>query len=433
MWKLTGHRWPNYRWGRLLELAQAERQLQEITRRRTTADALAWISEGRSIARPFDLPTLLNALASVADETTDSNRAELADRALNLVCRAEVRSELDPSTELLALETIPRPAQYRAALDTLAARTASKTLRDVTLAAVSGAQADDPNVMSTLCAVAGLSYRDLKSRTAPIRLPGNVAGRWKHGQLQAAFAVVDKIVRGSVASSTAAARPMRPVEHLLPDVDDPDHQEDRPVGWALVEELRAHGVPFEVLLTQRVVGSSWGAHRNSTSNLVQAEVTTALCDLLAQREVPFDRLSRNAASRELLARVGADPAGAGEGYEEQSEGGQVTVLVHSDEGFAHAIVVSVARDGGTASKSGAKLALVPARLGIPSSVVLVGPGWAQRNETSDLVRAFSGRVYTERTLDSLASMLEAESRLVSAVAKNRDHAADDPQAREMGR
>jgi hypothetical protein len=414
-----------------LELAQAEQQLQEVTRRGTTADALAWISEGRSIARPFDLPVLLSALAAVADQATDSRLAELADRALNLVCRAEVRSELDPSTELLALETVTRPAQYRAALDALAARTASRTLDDVTLAAVSGAQGDDRHVMATLCAVAGLSYRDLKSRTAPIRLPGNATGQWQHGQLQAAFAVIDKIVKGSVASSTAAARPMRPVEHLLPDVDDPDRREDRRVGWALVEDLRAHGVPFEVFLTQRAVGSSWGAHRNSTSNLVQAEVTTALCDLLAERGVPFDRLSRNAASRELLARVGAGPAEAGEGDEEQNEGGQVTVLIHNDEGFAHAIVVSVARDGGTASKSGAKLALVPARLGIPSSVVLVGPGWAQRNETSDLVRAFSGRVYTERTLASLASMLEAAARVVGTGPENMGYAADGPQAKEI--
>ncbi len=418
-----------------MKLTEAERQLRQITHRGTTADALAWISEGRSIARPFDLPILLNALATVAGEATDRSLAEFADRALSLVCRAEVRSELDPSTELFALETMSQPAQYRTTLDALAARTASKTLRDVTLAAVSGAQADDPNVMSTLCAVAGLSYRDLKSRTAPIRLPSNIAGRWQHEQLQAAFVVINKIVKGNVASGSAAARPMRPVEHLLPDMDDPDHQRERPVGWALVEELRVHGVPFEVLLTQRAVGSSWGAHRNSTSNLVQGEVTTALCKLLVEREVPFDRLSRNAASRELLARVGAGPTEAG--YKEQNEGGQVTILVHDDEGFAHAIVVSVARDGGTARKSGAKLALVPARLGIPSSAVLVGLGWAQRNETSELVRAFSGRVYTERTLDSLARMLEAAARSVGTGPKNvgtrpnnGDHASDGPQVRE---
>jgi hypothetical protein len=400
-----------------LELAQAERQLQEITRRGTTADALAWISEGRSLPRPFDLPALLDALAAVADGATDRDLGELADRALNLVCRSEVRSELDPSTELLALETITRPARYRYALDVLAARTASGTLCDVTLAAVSGAQEVNPNVMATLCAIAGLSYRDLKSRTAPVGLPGDVTGRWQHEQIQAAFAVIDKIVKGSVASSTPAARPMRPVEHLLPDIDDPENREDRPIGWALVEELRTHGVPFEVLLTQRAVGSSWGAHRNSTSNLVQGEVTTALCELLAERGVPFDRLSRNAASRALLAKVGADPGGAGEGHGEQSEGGQITVLAHNDEGFAHAIAVSVARDGGTASKSGAKLALVPPRLGIPSSVVLIGPGWAERNETSDLVRAFSGRVYTERTLGSLASRLAAEARFCQCHAQ----------------
>ena len=106
----------------------------------------------------------------------------------------------------------------------------------------------------------------------------------------------------------------------------------------------------------------------------------------------------------------------------------------------HAIVVSVASDGGTASKSGAKLVLVPARLGIPSSVVLVGPGWAQRNETSDLVCPFSGHVYTERTLDSLASMLEAAARLVGAGPKNvgagpnnGHHASDGPQVRERAK
>lgn len=414
-----------------LELAQAEQELQRITRRGTTADALAWISEGRAIARPFDLAILLNALAAVTDEATDNHLAELADRALKFVCRAEVRSELDPSTELLALETIRRPSRYRAALDALAARTASRTLHDVTLAAVSGAQADDPNVMLTLCAVAGLSYRDLRSRTDPIRLPGNAAGRWQHEQLRAAFTIIHKIVEGGTATGTAAAWPMRPVEHLLPDVDDPERQDDRLAGWSLVEDLRVHGVPFEVFLTQRVVGSAWGAHRNSTSNLVQGEVTKVLCDLLTERGVPFDRLSRNAASRELLARVGAGRAEAGEGNEDQNEGGQVAVLGHNDQGFAHAIVVSVATDGGTASKSGAKLALAPARLGIASSVVLVGPGWAQRNETSDLVRAFSGRVFTERTLASLASMLEAEARTVSAGAENTDRTADARQAREI--
>ena len=334
------------------------------------------------------------------------------------MCRAEVRSELDPSTELLALDDRTRdpPSTDTPLMRSLRGRLPRRCATLPSLP-VTGAQAADSNVMSTLCAVAGLSYRDLKSRTAPIRLPGNVTGQWQHGQIKAAFAVIDKIVKGGVASSTPAAQPMRPVEHLLPDVDDPDHQEDRSVGWALVEDLRTHGVPFEVLLTQRVVGSSWGAHRNSTSNLVQGEVTTALCDLLAERGVLYDRLSRSAASRALLASVGADPAESGEGYGEPNEGGQIAVLVHNDEGFAHAIAVSVATDGGTASKSGAKLALVPPRLRIPSSVVLVGPGWAQRNETSDLVRAFSGRVYTERTLDSLASRLEAEAQLCQCRAQ----------------
>lgn len=39
----------------------------------------------------------------------------------------------------------------------------------------------------------------------------------------------------------------------------------------------------------------------------------------------------------------------------------------------------------------------------------MGPGWAQRNETSDLARAFDGRVYSEVTMADLASWLQAEA------------------------
>lgn len=387
-----------------MDLNDAGTHVQQLTGRTTTRDALGWLHEGRAVPRPLDVPLLLNALAVISDDSPDEKAAELANRALKVVCRQEVRSALDPSTEVLALDTVMRPATYRAALDELASRTATKTLDTVTLAAVSAAQEHNPNVVAALCAVAGLSYRELRSRVTT-SLPGTGSGPWKHGQLVAAFTVLDDIVSGNVHASSAAAQPMRPVEHLLSAAEGSAGAESSGRGWALVEQMRSHGVPFEMLLTQRAVGSAWGAHRNSTNGKVQEAVTEALCAQLDERHVPYARLRRNGVSRDLLTKVGAN-SDADEAGDDKAEGGQVTVLVHTSTGFAHAVAVSVARDGGTASKSGARLGKLPHRLGISCSVVLVGPGWSQRNETADLARSFQGHVYTEQTLTALAESLQ---------------------------
>ena len=41
---------------------------------------------------------------------------------------------------------------------------------------------------------------------------------------------------------------------------------------------------------------------------------------------------------------------------------------------------------------------------VPAVLVLFGTGWADRGESDDLVRAYGGRLYTEQTLDGLASL-----------------------------
>ena len=151
--------------------------------------------------------------------------------------------------------------------------------------------------------------------------------------------------------------------------------------------MRSAGAPYEVLLAQRVVGTSWGAHRNSTSTKVQAQVTDELCRLLDQHRVRYQRLKRN----KVLKESSKDAS---------SVSNQVTVLAEP-AGQTHAIAVSVATDGGTSNKSGSKLVQLPAKFRVPVAVVLIGPGWAKRTESVDLVRAFEGRTYTELTLDQL--------------------------------
>jgi hypothetical protein len=389
-----------------LNLEAAEKQIRTLTRRRSTKDALAWLAEDRAIAQPIELPQLLRTLFTIEDEATDGEIRALAARAGRHLCRTKIHSELDPSQELLGLDEVLRPAQYRAALDALAARTAGRSLANVTLSAVIAAQKDDPNVLVSLCAAAGLARRDLRARVQKgVAVPSNLRGTWKNESVKATFEVIDAVITGKVTASIPVAHPARPVEHLLPDLDLPADDTTRARGWALVEEMRSKGVPFEVLLTQRAVGGAWVAHRNSTGFILQAEIATTLSELLTDRKVPHDRLRLDAASRSLLARAGANPAAADAGgSDEKQEGGQLAVLVHTPQ-VKHAIAISVARDGGTARKSAGRLTTLPARLGLPCTLVLVGPGWAQRNETTELARPFEGRIYTEQTLADLANSL----------------------------
>lgn len=379
----------------------AEALLLRVTGRAQIVDALEWLAEGRALASPQPTHVLLEALTELAGDGSQSRRADLAGRALRAYARPALRSQLDPSVELLLVDTITSPSSYRAALNEVARHTTSGTLRDITVAALRAGQQIDPHVMETLCAVAGLTYRDLKDRVGQTKLPGDPQGTWTQAQAEAAFKVIDAIVRGTVSASSPAATAARPVELLM-------GRKNGPSGWAAVEELRSQGVPYELLLTQRVVGSAWGAHRNATAGKVQDSVATKLAALLEAREVPHRRLRRDGASRALLDELGL----SGDGETDAAEGGragQVAFLVGAADEWSLAITVSVARDGGTANKSVGKLLGLPSLLSVPVAAVLVGPGWADRNETVELVRALRGRVFSDATLEDLADLAAAIS------------------------
>lgn len=336
---------------------------------------------------------LLAALATVADHP-DGEVARLGLRALQAARRIHLRSEIDPSSELLDIDAVTPPDSYRKALDCLAKATVSGTLRDVNVSAISSAQAQDALVIPTLCAVAGITYGELRGR-ADLSLPSDPTSAWSLPQVSAAFAVIDRVVRGTAKPRNPAAVVLRPVEMVFSD-------DEAARGWDLVEYMRSNRVPYEVLLAQRVVGTSWGAHRNSTSTKVQAQVTDELCRLFDQNDIRHRRLKRTKAARELLATlsVGQDEVLKESPKDAFSALNQVTVLADLPA-QTHAIAVSVATDGGTANKSGGKLVQLPAKFSVPVAVVLVGPGWAKRTESADLVRAFEGRTYTEITLDQL--------------------------------
>ncbi|GAA4561053.1 hypothetical protein GCM10023193_22780 [Planotetraspora kaengkrachanensis] len=336
---------------------------------------------------------LLSALAILSREA-QGEIADLGNQALQSARKMYLKSEMDPSSELLDIDTVTPPVFYRKALERLATFTHSGTLQDVNETAVYQAQTQDPWVIQTLCAVAGMTYKELRDR-ADGQLPNDPGRAWSVTQISAAFNVIDRVVRGTVKPRNPTAVARRPVEMLFAD-------EIAPRGWDLIEQLRAEGAPYETLLAQRVVGTSWGAHRNSTSSKVQAQVTDELCRLLEEHEVPYRRLKRDKAAREALAAlaVARDQVLKESLNDTESVSAQVTVLAEP-AGHTHAIAVSVATDGGTANKSGGKLLQLPPKFRVPVAVVLIGPGWAKRTESAELVHAFDGRTYTELTLDQL--------------------------------
>ncbi|MGH9117135.1 MAG: hypothetical protein ACRD0A_04440 [Acidimicrobiales bacterium] len=370
-----------------MSVDDASSTLRAATGRDAVHDAVAWIAEGRSLRSGVAVHELLSALVSLrGDAVIDPGAAILQ------VIRNRLRSSIDTSADLLGTDEVARPGAYRAALVELREYTTTRSLADVTAEAVLGAQAANSLVIEALCQVAGLSFRDLADRVA---LSGGTAPTessrpWTNDQIQAAFIVIDAVVRGDVTPRLPGAIAARPVEMLFshsPGIG----------GWADVESMLEQGVPYEVLLTQRAVGGAWLSHRNATTNLLPPLLAEALCELLDERKVSYWRgamLGGDAPKRVVGQLVGL-----------AGEAGQIGLITQtSDAQPALAIAIAVARDGGTARKSAGKLRELPSRLKVPAALVLLGPGWATRGETTDLVEGYEGRLFTESTLHDLSDL-----------------------------
>ena len=349
-------------------------------------DALGWISEGRRLTTAVRTDQLLAALARL-------RQASRVATALRAVSRLALASAVDPSADLLAIDKVVRPTIYRAALDEVARYTATGSMAQITVEAAAFAQDRHPHVIAALGLVAGLSWRDLRDRTAAIggvALPASPAGPWQHDQVASAFAVIDRIVRGLDAARLAGATPARPVELM--------YDSGEMTGWDSVARYIENGVPFEILLAQRAVGGAWLSHRQATTSQIPALIADEACAALDAVGLTYQRSTGS----------GGDTSKAGLRNLLAGEPGQVGVVVLDATGKASmAIAISVARDGGTARKNAGRLRTLPSQFTVPASVLLVGPGWAERGETVELIEAFEGRVFTERTTMDLASVAAA--------------------------
>lgn len=357
--------------------------LLAATGRGELVDALHWIAESRPVSGVASA-RILTAVVAAADLGIRG-----ADAALRTAVRSALRSTLDTSADLVLTDSIVPPHRYQAALANVARRTPSGTMSGITSATVMAAQASDPLVMETLGLVAGLSWRDLQARSTArgVPLPGDPEGTWNPSQVLGAFRVIDDIVRAQVEPQLVGAVPARPLELLL---------EGRE-GWDAIEKLRADGVDYGTLLAQRDVGSAWSAHRNRSNNEISRLMVRRVLISLDNRGVGYWSTEGDAPVAKSFLGEQAGVAGKAPG--------QLSVVTRRADGAAGlAVLVAIARDGGTARKTAATLLLLPKKFAVPAVLVLVGTGWAERGESDDLVRSYGGRLYTEQTLTGLASL-----------------------------
>ncbi len=365
------------------ELALEHRSaLLVATGRSDLVDALDWIAEGRSVLANADIASILTALVVSADLGIRS-----ADLALRTAVKSALRSTLDTSADLVQTEDIVPPDRYRAALANIARRTPSGTLSDISGATVMAAQFADPLVIETLGLVAGLSWRDLQSRALArgVPLPGDSHAEWAPSQVLVAFEVIDDIVRAQTEPQLAGAVSARPLELLVNNTG----------GWNEIEKFRTGGVDYGTLLAQRDVGSAWSVHRNRSNNKIsRLMVRRVLAELDAHSIGYWSTEGDSPVTKAFLGGLAGVPG---------KPPGQLSVVTLRTDGAAGlAVLVAIARDGGTARKTAATLLQLPKKITVPAVLVLFGTGWAERSESDDLVRSFGGRLYTEHTLDGLA-------------------------------
>ncbi len=320
-----------------------------------------------------DWPGLLRALVDLVDDS------EVSSRALRRVVREVTRSEVDTSRVLFDAQDLPAPQLFADALGELLQRSEGKTLEGLTPRAVQRAQLANPAAIETLCLVVGVTYRDARDWFAC----GSDA--WSLEQIEQLLAYCNDLVGGQIRPPIPDTVPARAVEFVT-------YGE---VGWKLPERLRRGGVPYELLLTQRAVGSPWSAHKNKTSNRLSSATAGFLCSLLVERGIDFRRATTvggDAKQRDLQELSGIADRRVG----------LVTLVSHKP---TFAVAFSSAHDGGTARANGDGLLQIP-DTSLPFGLVLTGLGWSGRPETDRLARRFAGCLFTERSLVDLVDCIE---------------------------
>jgi hypothetical protein len=354
-------------------------------------DALAWIAEGHPLETGVSIHDVLKAVVALGD------RSQNQQTALRRLARRATESSLDTGTVIFNPELLTPLTRYKRVLDLLAQKSPNRTLASLTAQAVAAAQREDSLTMEVFCAIAGLTFRDIKERLGD-EVPNALEGRWQGKSVAAVFRVVDAIVRGIASTTiTQGAISLKPIELIL---------EKTTGGWTEIERLRCSGVPYEWLLAQRTVGSAWGAHRNRTSSKLIHVVASALCAELDRLGVAYrcSKLVGGTIRPSEVQRLAGGSAHV-----------SIVALNRRSRPFC-GVAFSIARDGGTARKNAGRLQAMARHARLPLALVVAGPGWSMRNETGELAAAFGGSIYSDCSIGILAKSIHEGA--MRSVAKD---------------
>lgn len=349
-----------------------EAAILDATGRKEVSDAIAWIAEDHPMGPATSWPRLLRALVAVA------RHGETPAKALRRAVKEVARSDVDTSKVVFGYEGLPKPIDFRQALDELIKRSSDGTLYGLTARDLIRAQYANDLAVQTLCLAVGVSYSDASDWF------GVGASGWTQPKATLLLEYLHELLGGSAQSPIPNSVPARAVE-LLAAGDD---------GWATIEKYLHHGVPYEVLLAQRAVGGVWLAHKNATSSFPNISAADALSDALRERGIDHRRaktVGGNARQIDLQHLSGIPKKQVG-----------LVALAGGEARFA--VGFSSARDGGTARANGDGLMQIPVTE-LPFALLLTGLGWASRPETDRLAQRFSGLLFTERTLGDLVDCI----------------------------
>lgn len=363
--------------GRLMGEPAPQPLLCVITGQSTIPGALAWIAEGR----PYTDAPATDIFDAILETRQDEQPR--ADEALRQVAKIALGSDVDTAAAPADLDAVLTPDDCDRVIEHLVAQSPTRSLVGIGSSTLRSAMTALPRAVEVYAQIAGLSWRELRSRCADRggQLPVGPEGPWSPRQLQAVIDVVEAVATG--------AQDIGPVDLV---VHEPANRA------AALHAATTGGVSYGTLLSQRIVGSAWGAHRNRNAWSVRSDLVARLASSMVSSGLTVWATAgpeHVVASRSFLNEHVADGADVG----------QIELLVRDADGKpSMAVFVAVANDGGSARKTASTLRSAPGRVTVPAALVLAGQGWAHRSETDPLIHAFSGRVVSDRHLDELTKL-----------------------------
>lgn len=348
-----------------------------ITGQPTIPGALAWIAEGR----PYTDTAATEIFNAILEARRDDHPR--ADEALRHVAKSALDSDVDTAAAPADLDAVLTPADCDRVIEHLVTQSPTRSVLGIGSSTLRSALTAHRRAVEVYAQIAGLSWRELRSRCVDsgVQLPGAPEGPWSPRQLQAVIDIIEAVATG--------AHDIGPVDLV---VHEPSNRA------AALHAATAGGVSYGTLLSQRIVGSAWGAHRNRNAWSVRSDVVARLASNMVNSGLAVWATAgpeQVVVSRAFLNELVATDADVG----------QIELLVRNSDGApTMAVFVAVANDGGSARKTASTLRSAPGRVTVPAALVLAGQGWAHRSETDPLIHAFSGRVVSDRHLDELTTL-----------------------------